>query len=594
MKSLNCTPQSFPVLPDTSNHPLWQCWDLCVEAVVSNVVGLQKGHDQFGLRPLSMASTFFAEQLTAFEIWLDFHSSSVSGAAVGEGDGETPMHLPIVLQVLLSNTHRVRALLLLRRYLALGPAAVNNTLLVGIFPYVLKLLYCPAADIKQILMHVWASILGFDPSGRVEIVREKLQGYFIKNLASPDMGNAQRCMCAFVLAQICNGYREGQEACLQQGLHRTCCALLSQAESHQNSPALRKWVALCLAKLCEGFGWAKYLSLTEAGHTQLYPLLVDPDPGIRAAAVLALGEFFGASALGLGPATASSIGGRAQTSGSTSHSVLELRQVELQLAVQILESCLDSCVLVRLEAVIALNRFFHLSAHSPCLKLVVSALLNQEHRMWASSKGNGSSTKGYRIPFPWMLTPTNAHSVVRQVRQLIESQGTSGASAASPLPRDLLSPPFSPVDDQQQPQLDLSLGYGPTPLTGVSSTAAAMAPAYVRLWLALKEVQHRDPHALVETAASVALSRLESTVVEEQRKRGDSRLSDTDAAPNGVSSKNTGSFDYSAADGRRESNLSTTGAASTSFQFPGLGSDVRNRLLCCVVHSYGVLFTTVK
>ena len=217
MKSLNCTPQSFPVLPDTSSHPLWQCWDLCVEAVVANVVGMQKGHDQYGLRPIPMASTFFAEQLTAFEIWLDFHGSGGGGGESSSGAGDTPMHLPIVLQVLLSQTHRVRALLLLRRYLALGPAAVNLSLLVGIFPYILKLLYCPAADIKQILVHIWASILDFDPTGRVEIVREKLQGYFIKYLASQEMGNAQRCMCAFVLAQICNGYRVGQESCLSQG-----------------------------------------------------------------------------------------------------------------------------------------------------------------------------------------------------------------------------------------------------------------------------------------------------------------------------------------------------------------------------------------
>ena len=50
-----------------------------------------------------------------------------------------PERLPVVLQVLLSQAHRVRALVLLRRFLELGPRAVDVALCVGIFPYVLKL-----------------------------------------------------------------------------------------------------------------------------------------------------------------------------------------------------------------------------------------------------------------------------------------------------------------------------------------------------------------------------------------------------------------------------------------------------------------------
>lgn len=42
--------------------------------------------------------------------------------------------------MLLSQTHRLRALVLLARFLDLGPWAVNLALSVGIFPYVLKLL----------------------------------------------------------------------------------------------------------------------------------------------------------------------------------------------------------------------------------------------------------------------------------------------------------------------------------------------------------------------------------------------------------------------------------------------------------------------
>ena len=60
-------------------------------------------------------SPFFTEQLTAFQVWL----------AMGAENRDPPEQLPIVLQVLLSQVHRLRALDLLGRFLDLGPWAVN-------------------------------------------------------------------------------------------------------------------------------------------------------------------------------------------------------------------------------------------------------------------------------------------------------------------------------------------------------------------------------------------------------------------------------------------------------------------------------------
>ena len=211
---------------------------------------------------------------------------------------------------------------------------MNLSLVVGIFPYVLKLLQSPAGEVRQLLVSIWASIIGFDRSCRQELVRDKMQGYFIQYLVAKekDMPAAQRCMAAFVLAEICNGYSDGQQSCLQQGLHRSCAAMLNaltieplfgpaSGGSAGNAPygspspfasttpalpaahpsasasSLKQWLCLCLYKLCEDFNWAKYLIITEMTHIQVYPLLVDSDVLVRAAAVLALGELFGASAL---------------------------------------------------------------------------------------------------------------------------------------------------------------------------------------------------------------------------------------------------------------------------------------------------------
>lgn len=47
----------------------------------------------------------------------------------GAADAAAPEQLPILLQVLLSPTHRYASLLLLGRYVSLGPFAVRETLL---------------------------------------------------------------------------------------------------------------------------------------------------------------------------------------------------------------------------------------------------------------------------------------------------------------------------------------------------------------------------------------------------------------------------------------------------------------------------------
>ena len=101
--------------------------------------------------PLFAATTstsFFSDHLTAFEVWLDYDSSSTthsstthlssrfstdpsSHPATTTTTTESPTYLPILLQMLLSPTHRLRALQLLRRYLSLGSHTVNLALLVG-------------------------------------------------------------------------------------------------------------------------------------------------------------------------------------------------------------------------------------------------------------------------------------------------------------------------------------------------------------------------------------------------------------------------------------------------------------------------------
>jgi regulator-associated protein of mTOR len=128
MKSLDCAPVSHPPLPPTHEHTLWQSWDLVLDMCISQlpqVVGVggapQKDFVSCG---------FFTEQIEIFDASLKYNVSS----------SNPPEQLPIVLQILLSQQHRLKALEVLAKFLDFGPWAVSAALSVGIFPYVLKLI----------------------------------------------------------------------------------------------------------------------------------------------------------------------------------------------------------------------------------------------------------------------------------------------------------------------------------------------------------------------------------------------------------------------------------------------------------------------
>lgn len=146
MRSCDCTPISSPQLPPTYQHPMWSAWDLALDLSLGQLPGILHNDEPFEHLP------FFEEQLTAFQVWLQ----------LGSEERTPPEQLPIVLQVLLSQVHRMRALELLGKFLDLGPWAVNLALSVGIFPYVLKLLQSCAKELRPLLVFIWAKILAVD------------------------------------------------------------------------------------------------------------------------------------------------------------------------------------------------------------------------------------------------------------------------------------------------------------------------------------------------------------------------------------------------------------------------------------------------
>jgi regulator-associated protein of mTOR len=325
MGAYNCHPQSYPELPDTHQHPLWESWDLAVEMALAQLPMLEEKEQ--GIRPdyEFSNSTFFTEQLTAFEVYL----------TQGAVEHKAPDQLPVVLQVLLSQQHRVRALILLGKFLDLGPWAVNLALSIGIFPYVLKLLQSAAAELKPVMVFIWTRVLAVDLTCQTDLLKDSGYTYFA-NILKPNEGLPvvdsleHKAMCAFILAMLCNGYKQGQMVCNQSEIMTHCLLHLQNADN----PLLRQWACLCISQLWNDLPEAKWRGIRENAPTKLSTLVRDVCCEVRSAMLYAMTTFLGIPDL-----------------------TDEVARVEESIAWTVMEMAYDGNAMVRKELLVFFSKF---------------------------------------------------------------------------------------------------------------------------------------------------------------------------------------------------------------------------------------------
>jgi len=459
MRFYDCTPMSYPKLNETHKHPLWDTFDLTIDHCLAQLPMLHAKREAMAEQEVSgqpmdprlaayeyKRSTFFSEQLQAFDLWLThagiskrgraqrlrrseaaaasatagsslsgytfstsfMRAPTLSGAAAPgaveveeipeDFERETPVQLPIVLQVLLSQEHRVRALVLFSQFFDLGPWAVELCLTLGIFPYSLKLLQSPAADLKPILIYIWARIMAVDPTARADLFRANGYFYFTSVLsprgtgavggAPGDSGYADhggqypniaaffmpnpsehRAMCAFVLSIFCQNFPHGQQVLLETTDAMDACL----EHTDDDDFLLRQWSLLCLAEMWNENDAGKAKAVEKDAHGKLCTMLCDISVEVRSAVLYALGTLLGASSASANGINPTGIGGshshqgddeqdhgphRVHSAGLGSMTGLDeakQRSIEVGIAVTMLATKGDCSPLVRKELLVALS-----------------------------------------------------------------------------------------------------------------------------------------------------------------------------------------------------------------------------------------------
>lgn len=364
MPLVNCTPVSDPPLPELVKfHAMWDLWDLAIDQVFTQLIrsslpsplGYQL--DFNGKTPSQTLTnyqhlTFFEQQLTAFDIWLKYE---------GPLTKNPPEQLPIVLQVLLLQVHRLRALILLLKFLDLGPWAVYLLLLIGIFPYVLKLLQSPAQELKPVLIFIWTRIMAIDYKlTQQELCKDKGYNYFylILNLSpnnaigapnAPGSVNGatsvvvnedHKAMSAFILTLFIKDFKNGQRLCFSIELVTNCLRFIQ----HSENPLLRQWCCLLLLQLWNKYRDGRWIIYKDGYLLKFLTLVDDPIPEVRTLMVVALTNFL------------TDTEEQPKKPGNEMRQD-ELRQQDLRLANVILRLIGDGSTIVRREIVYFINRF---------------------------------------------------------------------------------------------------------------------------------------------------------------------------------------------------------------------------------------------
>lgn len=191
LREVGCVPVAYPPISEEAHlHHAWDLWEYTLERVISQLPRLLTSELRVNPSYMYRPSTFFMDQLTAFEVWVEAGNL-----------GEKPEELPSILLALTQPLYCVPALTLLVKYLDSGTNAGKRAIDCGILPYAKNLLR-NTQEVFLIMTVLWMQLIRADAKRcTAELVKWRLGDDFIRVLELDDqntkvltMGEAQTVM----------------------------------------------------------------------------------------------------------------------------------------------------------------------------------------------------------------------------------------------------------------------------------------------------------------------------------------------------------------------------------------------------------------
>ncbi|EKE41945.1 WD domain, G-beta repeat-containing protein [Entamoeba nuttalli P19] len=224
MKKFNYKPQSFPELPDTSNHLLWKTWDSVLELAIPKLINSTR---QINYLP----SPFFNNLIISLKTWLSIHPDKPS----------KPCILPMIFRLFLRKDYTYEVFGLICEYVDLGFFACDRVVNIGFIPLLVQSL--EKEGLEEFGVFCLAKIFSYDSS----LISHYLRGSIRTLIRIVQKGeNPKESICGlFLLAQIF-GDGEVMKQIDTKGLYN-----IFIGTSRRENWLIKVWSMVCLARLIE-------------------------------------------------------------------------------------------------------------------------------------------------------------------------------------------------------------------------------------------------------------------------------------------------------------------------------------------------------
>ncbi|EDR23065.1 hypothetical protein, conserved [Entamoeba dispar SAW760] len=181
MKKFNYKPQSFPEIPDTSNHLLWKTWDSVLELAIPKLINSTR---QINYLP----TPFFNNLIISLKTWLSIHPSKAS----------KPCILPMIFRLFLRKDYTYEVFGLICEYVDLGFFACDRVVNIGFIPLLVQSL--EKEGLEEFGIFCLAKIFSYDSSLISHYLKGSI-GTLIKIIQKKE--NIKENICGlFLLSQI--------------------------------------------------------------------------------------------------------------------------------------------------------------------------------------------------------------------------------------------------------------------------------------------------------------------------------------------------------------------------------------------------------